>query len=465
MASSPESAESADPPTRRVPGRTWLTWVLGYGMPRAFFRAAARRGDLVARLETDASLQAEPWTTYDELRGRGVVAPGKVAWATASHAAATHVLRDPGFSVGGELPGPMARTFGATLDPWAATVVDAPSMLAVDAPDHTRYRRLVSRAFTARAVGGLEDRIRGVADALLDTLERDVAGRPGVVVDLVDRYAALLPVAVIADLLGVPDDMHAKLLAWGNEAARTLDPTLGWRAFREAEVAMRLLHRWFAQHVRDLRAAPGDDLISRLLQTQDSGDQPLTDHELRMTGLLVLGAGFETTVNLIGNAVYQLSAHPEQRERALADPALWPGVVEETLRYDSPVQVTLRVPRADTDVLGVTVPRGTPLLVLLGGANRDPAVFADPHTFDVGRPNAGDHLAFSSGAHFCLGASLARREAQVGLQALYERFPGLDAAGVPERRDTRVLRGFEHLPVTTGARRATHARPGGPGAP
>ena len=250
----------------------------------------------------------------------------------------------------------------------------------------------------------------------------------------------------IADMLGVPDDMHGRLLDWGNAASVTLDPSLGWRDFRRAEDAMRKLHLWFAEHVRTLRAAPGDDLISRLAVLLD--DEHLTDLELRATGLLVLGAGFETTVNLIGNAVVVLDEHPDQRAALREDPALWANAVEEVLRHDSPVQLTGRSATADVRVGDRDVPAGTRVTVLLGAANRDPEVFPDPARFDIGRANARDHLAFSAGIHYCVGAGLARLEGVIGLRTLAERFPDLRVSGEPVRRDLQTLRGFEHLPVT-----------------
>lgn len=434
------------------PVRSWATWGLGYGVARFFIHGAARGGDLISQLDTDPALREDPYAAYDELRARGQVVRGKVLHATAHHDVATEILRSDVFGVGGghqELPGPLARWHERLADPWELGPVEKPSMLAVDAPEHTRYRRLVSRAFTARAVSGLETTIESIADRLLD----DLAARRdrGEHVDLVASYAALLPVAVIADLLGVPERDRPDILRWANRAAYTLDPALSWRQYRGAAEDVRHLHRWFDGHVTNLRAAPGDDLLSRLAVLE--GDDALTDVELHATGLLVLGAGFETTVNLIGNAVHQLAQHPEQLEVLRGDPTLWGGAVDEVLRYDSPVQLTMRMAYADTTVGdGVEVSRGTPVLTLLGAANRDPAVFDDPHTFDVRRANAGAHLAFSSGAHFCLGASLARREAEVGLRMLYERFPDLAATDAPVRRGTRVLRGYESMPVSLGGR-------------
>jgi cytochrome P450 len=194
-----------------------------------------------------------------------------------------------------------------------------------------------------------------------------------------------------------------------------------------------------------LRRDPGDDLVSRLVGLPD--DEALTERELHATVMLLLGAGFETTVNLLGNAVVLLDAHRDQWKELQADPSLWPCAVEEVLRYDSPVQITGRTARDDVVVAGRRIREGSRVTVLLGAANRDPEVFADPARFDITRDNAREHLAFSAGAHYCLGAGLARLEAVVALRALTDRFPGLHVHGRPERRDLQTLRGFERLPV------------------
>jgi hypothetical protein len=207
------------------------------------------------------------------------------------------------------------------------------------------------------------------------------------------------------------------------------------------------------EHIADLRRAPGDDLLSELVQISEDGDR-LTDQELRVNTLLLLGAGFETTVNLIGNAVALLLQHPDQLAELRFDPAGWPNAVDEVLRYDSPVQVTVRVAREDTELAGQPMKAGQALVLMLGAANRDPAVFTDPDRFDVTRPEARLHLAFSAGIHYCLGAQLARLEASIALQALFERFPDLATAAPPTRRRTRVLHGFEKFPVAVGARAA-----------
>ncbi|MGI9084574.1 MAG: cytochrome P450 [Aeromicrobium sp.] len=438
------------------PVRSWATWALAHGIGNAFLQHGVRRGDPLARLMADPELNAEPFEAYERVRAAGPVQKTRLMSGTASHAAANLVLRSGDFGVGsghGELPPLSRRILSRVMDPDALGPMDPPSLLAVDPPDHARYRRLVSREFTARSVAALEPRITQVAESLLDR----VAGDGAATFDLVDAYASRLPVAVIADLLGVPERWQADILAWGNDAAMLLDPALPWRKYRVAEVAVRRLNAWFADHITNLQADPGTDLLSRLATMPE--DDRLSERELRGVGLLVLGAGFETTVNLIGNAVVQLDRHPDQLGIARERPELWPNVVEEVLRHDSPVQMTLRSAYTDVDVMGHTVSEGEPVVVFLGGANRDPDVFTDPHRFDVTRENAHEHLAFSSGIHYCLGAGLARLESAVAVRTLYERFPDLRVAAPPARRSTRVLRGYESIPVTTGASQVLRSRP------
>jgi cytochrome P450 len=434
--------------------RSWATWVLAHGIGKAYLTRGAKKGDPLARLMADPRINADPYAEYERLRAEGPVLKTKLMSGTVSHAAVNQVLRSTEFGVGdghGELPPLTRRMLGRVMDPDAFGPMDPPSLLAVDPPDHARYRRLVSREFTARSVAALEPRIVEVAESLLDRVTAD--GSDGF--DLVDAYASQLPVAVIAELLGVPERWQADILDWGNEAALLLDPALSWRDYKVAEHGSRMLNAWFRDHVAGLRADPGTDLLSRLATMP--GDERLNDRELASVGLLVLGAGFETTVNLIGNAVVQLDAHPDQLALARERHELWTNVVEEVLRYDSPVQMTLRSAYADVDVGGHVVGEGEPIVVFLGGANRDPDVFTDPHTFDITRENANEHLAFSSGIHYCLGAGLARLEGAVAVRTLYERFPDLRVAAPPERRGTRVLRGYDSIPVTTGAAKVLRA--------
>ncbi|MBM7517435.1 cytochrome P450 [Nocardioides nitrophenolicus] len=437
----PELARAVDLP------RSFTAWTLAHGLQRSLIQRGARKGDLISRMVMDPQLRVDPFPAYEELRGRGVISANDLISASVDHAVCNEVLRSDAFGTAGgqgELPKPLRWLHHKVIDPDTLGPVDPPSMLAVDPPLHTRYRKQVARAFTARKVGRMGDRVSDVAGDLLDEL----AGVEDF--DLVERYAAQLPVTVIADLLGVPEHDRERLLVLGNEAAVTLDPGLSWRQFRRAEVALREMHTWFRGHVERLQADPGDDLISQLIRLE--GPDRLDTVELHQVGLLVLAAGFETTVNLIGNAVAMLDGHPDQLRWLRENPDGWGNAVDEVLRHQSPVQLTLRIALRRTEVAGKVFEPGHGILLYLGGANRDPSVFADPDAFDVTRANADQHLAFSAGVHFCLGASLARLETAVALRALYERHPDLHVAGRPERRGTRVLRGFERLPVRTAVR-------------
>lgn len=426
--------------------RSFTTWLLAYGIGRRLLLTDSSRGDLISQLVVDPAMRVDPLVGYERLRAQGTITRGRLLAATVHHATANQILRSSDFGVGGaghgELPRPARWMLDHVQDPDSLGPVDPPSLLALDPPDHTRLRRLVSREFTARSIARLGERVAEVAGQLLDRIE--AAGPTEF--DLVEEYASRLPVAVIGDMLGVPEEMHASLLEWGNRAVLTLDPGLTWRDYRLAEQGLHEMHAWFDDHIRGLRQHPRDDLLSRLAMVQ--GDDELTDHEVRGVGLLVLGAGFETTVNLIGNAVVAFHDNPGQLEVLRARPELWSNVVDEVLRYDSPVQMTMRQAHADTTVVETPVRAGEVVLVMLAGANRDPEVFEDPATFDVARANANEHLAFSAGAHYCLGASLARLEGTIALRTLYDRFPGLAVAGTPTRRRTRVLRGHDHVPVT-----------------
>lgn len=427
--------------------RSWIRWALAYGFGRAILRLESSRGNLVAKALVDPAIQDDPYPTYERIRAMGPDVGGtEMTPAAISHAATKELLRSSDFGVGdghGELPGPLRRLYLRLHELEVAGPMDPPSMLAVDAPDHTRYRRLVSREFTARAVARHEERIESLAHRLLDELERTQKA------DLVTSYASMLPVAVISDLLGVPENRRLDVLAWGNDAALTLDPGLSWREYRRAEAAMRELHAFLDGHIQDLRSNPGDDLMSQLVAVTD--EDRLTNTELHAIALLTLGAGFETTVNLIGTGVVLLTQNPDQLDILRDRPDLWPNAVEEILRLEPPVQMTLRVAYGDTELGSRPIPKGTAVTAMLAGANRDPDVFPDPTRFDVARPNAKEHLAFSAGEHYCVGSGLARLEGIVALRTLFERFPDLQVSGPPKLRHTRILRGYESLPVSVGA--------------
>lgn len=422
-------------------------WAVTHGLLWAALHRGARRGNLDARLMVDPVVLADPFPTYERLRTTYPLVRGELSWATVHHNVCTSVLRSEDFGVARPdllVPAPVRALLSVLGTRDSVGPIDPPSMLATDPPDHTRYRKLVTRVFTVKAVAALRERTTQIADELLDQLTRAEHGEP---VDLIAHYASLLPVTVISEILGVPVEMRERFLAWGDGAAASLDLGLNYLRFRRSEADLHALHEWFQRHFAQLRAAPGKDLLSQLVALVDEGGDRLTGPELSATAMLLLGAGFETTVNLIGNGAALLFAHPDQRAALANDPSLWPNAVEEMLRFDSPVQRTARRARHETEVHGVRVPAGHVVVTLLGGANRDPRVFDHPDRFDVTRRDAREHLAFSSGIHFCLGAALARMEGEVALRRLFERFPRLAPAGRPRRRPTRVLRGYDAMPV------------------
>lgn len=433
-----------------------LHWVAMHGVIRGMSRVAARRGDPQARMVADPAVRADPVAYFDELRSRGPLIRAQATFLTLDHAVAYELLRSDDFTVvaiGSNLPKPL-RALEAWTRPDLLHPLRPPSLLAVEPPEHTRYRKTVSSVFTTRAVNVLRT---GVEDTATDLLERLALG-PGVI-DIVEQYCSQLPVAVISDVLGVPDSDRSKVLQFGELAAPSLDIGLSWSQYRTVQDGIAGFNDWLISHVQQLQQKPGDDLMSKLIGASSDGTR-LNDEELRATAGLVLAAGFETTVNLLGNGIRLLLDHPDQLEILRDDPSLWPNAVEEILRFDSPVQLSARTAKHDTVVAGTKVGRGELVVIYLAAANRDPAVFQDPNRFDIQRPNAGKHLAFAGGRHFCLGAALARAEGEVGLRRFFSYFPDARLAGIGARRDTRVLRGWAELPVSLGPpRQADLGRP------
>lgn len=317
--------------------------------------------------------------------------------------------------------------------------------LGLNPPDHTRMRALVSQAFTRRRVERLAPRIEELTDELCTAMER----APGPV-DLIEGLATPLPVAVISELLGIPAADRHRMLTWSHAVARALVPDflLPPGAAEQEALARREFTDYLRELVVERRRAPGDDLLSALVTVHDDGDA-LTENELLATCTLLLIAGHETTVNLISNGTLALLRHPEQLARLRSDPDLTDNAVEELLRYDSPVQLTVRYALKDAEVAGVAVPAGTTLLLLIGAANRDPAAFGRPEQLDIGRTPP-RHLAFGQGIHFCLGAPLARLETQIALRTLLARAPQMRLAGEPEWKDHITLRGLSRLPLSLG---------------
>ncbi|MEU8898452.1 cytochrome P450 [Nocardia sp. NPDC048505] len=421
----------------------WFRWLTMQGILRLTMRRYARSGDPFALLLGGAERPADPFALIDRLRAEGRVARTPLARFTADHELGRIILRDNRF---GKVPPGNAANWIARLSattarrfPLPANPIEPPSMLVLDPPEHTRMRRPVTSAFTPRAIARLRERVEGVTAELLDTLPADGS------IDLVTAYAAQVPSAIITDILGFAQRDRTMFLEWGDRIAPLLDLGLDWRRFRLGFAAQDRMDAYLDAHLDRLRREPGEDILSSLVTAGD-----LDDRELKATAGLLMAAGFETTVNLIGNCVVRLLRNPDQLARLRAEPDLWPNAIEESLRLDAPVQSTARLALEPLELGGHRLPANRLVLVHLAGANRDPAVFPDPHRFDVARENAKDHLSFSSGVHVCLGASLARMEAVHAVRALFERFPDLCLTGEPTRRDTYTLHGFERLPVRLG---------------
>jgi hypothetical protein len=424
-----------------------VRWSLGHALPRTLLRRSAKQGDLHGRMfvASQTGELADMKPVLRELSGHRPFYRGRFASVSADHAAVRALLSSPDAG-SGVVPGGDRTTRIGRLQGWASKdaplgPLTPPSLLVTEPPDHTRYRKLVTRVFSARAVEQLRGRTQQIADDLLDRVDPD---NP---VDIVESYCSLLPVTVIAEILGVPERDRAKVLAFGAAAAPSLDLGLSWAEFRTVEAALRAFDDWLEQHLDSLRRNPGEDLLSQLVAAQEDG-VGLTNTELKSTAGLVLAAGFETTVNLLGNGIALLAGSPDQRAVLAERPDLWPNAVDEVLRHDPPVLLTGRVTTAETEVAGASMRAGSVMVGLLVGANRDPEVFAQPDRFDVARENARDHVSFSAGRHYCLGANLARMEGEIGLRTIFERYPDLRLEPGASRRSTRILRGYERLPVS-----------------
>jgi cytochrome P450 len=323
---------------------------------------------------------------------------------------------------------------------------DRPSFLSLDPPDHTRLRRLVSKAFTPRTVARLEPRIRAITDQLLSGAA--AAGQ----LEVVSQLAYPLPVRIISELLGVPVEDHPRFAGWSARLAHSLQPDFGLdpAAAKARAEAAAVAGDEFAVYFRELiairRARPAGDLLSEMIAAEDEGER-LTEDELIATCVLLLVAGHETTVGLISNGILALLRHPGQLALLRKDPGLAAGAVEETLRYDAPVQMTARVARGVMHIGPVTAPDGALILLLLAAAGRDPRVFKDPDKFDI-RRGGSPHLAFAAGPHFCLGAPLARLEAAIALESFARRIqrPALDADSLDYKPNLN-LRGPDRLVV------------------
>ena len=329
------------------------------------------------------------------------------------------------------------------MDIYAQGYPPVDTLLTNDPPSHTRYRVLVTKAFSARRVATLEPKVREVAAALVDKFARD--GR----VELMSQFAVGLPLTVIADALGVPREDMDKFKQWSDDAVAPLGGMIS--AERQIECARSAVEfqHYFAAKLEERRVAPRDDLLSDLLNARLEGTAPLNMAEMLNILQQLLVAGNETTTNLIGSAMMLLLQHPDQMRALIDDPSLIANFVEESLRMESPVQALFRVTKEDTELGGTRIPKMSRVAVLYASGNRDEAQFPDPDRFDIRRANAKTHLAFGQGVHFCVGAALARLEARVAFETLLSRLKNIRLAAGNDFAHTPsfILRGLKALQV------------------
>jgi cytochrome P450 len=386
----------------------------------------------------------DPYPHYERLRTTDpmhVTAHGN--FLASRHAEVSLVLRDKRF--GKDFVERTIRRYGPKIMDEPIFRSMSHWMLQQDPPDHTRLRGLVVKAFTARRVEDMRPRIQDVVDKTIDA----VIDRGHM--DLIEDFAFRLPVTIICDMLGIPEEHREVFYASSRDGGRILDPVpLTSAEIAQANAANAMATMYFEQLFELRRKNPGDDLTTQLVQAEEAGSK-LTNEELTANIILLFGAGHETTVNLIGNGLLALYRNPDQLALLKANPSLITNAIEEFLRYDSSVQLTGRVALEDIDDLGgKRIPKGDTVLCLLGSANRDPAVYPDrPDRLDITRANV-KPLSFGGGIHFCLGAQLARIEAEIAITTLLRRIPGLrlDDAANPEWRPTFVLRGLKRLPAS-----------------
>jgi len=401
--------------------------------------------DPLARLHLRAGHQ-DPYPLYREIAAQGPISRTPMGnFQTVSHQVVNDVLRD--------------RRFGVEVDggPGGHQL----SFLQLDPPDHTRLRRFAAPSFSPRNVSAFGDRVQAVVDQLLDAAP---AEEP---FDLVSTLAAPMPIAVITDLLGIPDAGADEFAHYGTTIGSALSGVQSIAHARRLMAAERQLARIFTELFELKRRQPGADVISRLVAADP---ETVTPEEFVPLCKLLLIAGFETTVNLIGNTMLALLEHPDQWRLLTDDPGLAERAVEEGLRYDAPVQRTVRVAKSDVQVAApdstgtaaergpTTVKAGELVVLMIGGANRDPAVYPDPDRFDILREPTVDHLAFSAGIHYCLGAPLAKLEAATAVRTLAERLPDLHRSGPLRRRSGTVIRGLQSFPVAASRTTADLAR-------
>jgi len=381
--------------------------------------------------------RADPYPRYHRLRQISpLVRADDGALVVTRHADCVLVTRDARL---GHMPSHMIEMVSPGWEEHPALRQLFTSILTINPPDHTRLRRLVSSSFTARRVQALQPRIAEMVDELLDRMSGDV--------DFVQAFGFPLPVNVIGELLGVPEPDRAQFQQLTRDWTRVLEIVTP-EVLAVADPAAARIREYLGELAAERRRKPADDLISALVAAEEDGDKLTEDELLTMAGLLFV-AGFETTTHLLGNSLVALLRNPDQLALLRKEPGIAQTAVEEFLRYDSPVQLLSRVAWDDVELAGVRVSGGERVVAYLGAGNRDPERFEDPDRLDLTRADNAP-LSFGGGIHYCVGAPLARLEAQIALPALVNRFPGLDFAGEPARRDSLSIRGYTSIPVVAG---------------
>ncbi|HTD50491.1 MAG TPA: cytochrome P450 [Acidimicrobiia bacterium] len=398
---------------------------------------------LLAEIFLTPEGKSDPYPRYAAIREHSPVFRSAIGFVVVGrYEDCQWVLRDARFGKG-EI-GAVWESYGLTQEQWFERFGDierrTTSMLGMDPPDHTRLRRLVAKAFTPKTVTNLVPDIVRLTDELLDRCDG--------VIDIISALALPLPMAVIGEMLGIPASERAMLQPYVRAAVKMLELNPSLDQLDAANSANKIITDHLESLIAERRAAPTDDLLSQLVHVEEQGDQ-LSHGELISTVMLLFGAGFETTTNLIGNGLLALLDHPGEIRRLRDDRSLMKTAIEELLRWDSPVQIDGRKVFEDVEVHGTAVAAGEEIVTLLGAANRDPRAFEEPDHFDVGRFGQAP-MSFGGGIHYCLGAALARAEGQVVFDRLLDRFAVIEPAWGDERpryRDSIVLHGLESLPV------------------
>ena len=392
----------------------------------------------------EAGYMENPYPHFAEMRdGQPVHLSMMDVWVLFDHDDVFRLLRDPTMSVmDAKIEVRDEERYAEMLEAAGGELEQDSSMLNTDPPDHTRLRRLVSKAFTPAAIQALRPRIQELVDAALDELAAAGTG------DIVKQLAFPLPFDVISEMLGMPESDKDQIAAWSGTIVKSLDPMLALDSFAEIRAASNAMNAHIDEVIRWKRENPGDDLLTALIAAEEGGDR-LTPGELRDQVNLLFIAGHETTVNLIGTGIYELLRHPEQAAIWRADPELDATALAEMLRFVSPVQFPRRLTLDAIALQGTTLPKGMFVLAGLASSNHDPKKWGPTaEELDVRRDGAGQHLSFGSGAHYCLGASLAKLEAAIAIGTFLRRFPDAAVSGDVDWNGRINLRGLEYLPVT-----------------